>query len=64
MNSLKLVTPSWATSSSIAFEAVVVHAADDLVEAVVDGAVAVRLGVPVGQDVLDPLARCAGWRSR
>ncbi len=33
-----------------------VDAADDLVEAVVDGAVALGLGVPGGQPVLDPLA--------
>jgi hypothetical protein len=37
-------------------ERVVVHAADDLVEPVVDRAVAVGLGVPGGQAVLDPLA--------
>ena len=37
-------------------ERVVVDAADDLVEAVVDRAVAGGLGVPGGQAVLDPLA--------
>ena len=58
MNSLKLVMPS-STRPVHRLERVLVDAADDLVEAVVDRAVAVRLVVPRGEAVLDALAvRC------
>ena len=43
MNSLKLVMPSWSTRYVHRLQRLVVDAADDLVEAVVDGAVAVGL---------------------
>ena len=55
MNSLKLVTPS-SIRALHRLEAELVDAADDLVEAVVDRAVALGLRVPGGQPVLDPLA--------
>ena len=40
----------------MALKALVVDAADDLMEAVVDGAVALGLAVPIGQPVLHVLA--------
>ena len=55
MKSLKLVMPS-SIRPRHRGEGVVVDAADDLVEAVVDRAVAGRLRVPGGQAVLDALA--------
>ena len=55
MNSLKLVMPS-SISSSIAFERAVFHVSEDLVEAVVDRALARGLLVPGGNGIHRMLA--------